>query len=142
MSKVTVTLEFNNAEEARRFFAQQPPLTESSASASRTAPAVPTPASTIVPSAPASATLADSTSISTAPVPTTVSAPATAPVAGERPAYRTAVAKAISGCASRFPSGQGAVKVRAILDAHGLAKGGDVKPENAQALIAAFDTAA
>ena len=49
--------------------------------------------------------------------------------------------KSLAEMMGRFPSGQGALKAREILGAHGLKKVAEASPETAAKLIAAFNAA-
>ena len=52
-----------------------------------------------------------------------------------------AAQKFLAEMMGRFPSGQGALKAREILGAHGLKKVAEASPETAAKLIAAFNAA-
>ena len=52
-----------------------------------------------------------------------------------------AAQKSLAEMMGRFPSGQGALKAREILGAHGLKKVAEASPETAAKLIAAFNAA-
>src|SRR5208282_860834 len=77
----------------------------------------------------------------TDPIPTQASAQITqhAPMQTEHPIK--VAQKSLADMMSRFPSGQGALKAREILGAHGLKKVAEASPETAAKLIAAFNAA-
>ncbi len=153
MPKIQVNIEFNSIEEATSFFvqttrpnispntglqqSQSPPTPAPSVASSPAGSAAPTPAAgdqsplPLAPAAGSATTSAASSSSATSPT-----------SSGDVPDFIKAARVAMSTYMAKFPSGQGAVKAKEILKAHGLDKIAGATEAQCAALVTAFQTAA